>query len=189
MPIRFNLEKYVNDVYIETGFYLGESVLNAKNFGFKELHSIEINEPFAINGINKIKELGLENKIKIHIGTSRKILKDLISKIDSKITFYLDAHDLGYEGTKMFEFESVDNCPVIEELNIIKEHKIKEHTIIIDDIRIFDGTDNNNVPYSWAKETGINSQVIKQKILEINPNYKFKFDNGVINDDVLIAYI
>lgn len=189
MPIKFDLGKYVNNVYIETGFYLGESIFKANSFGFKELHSIEINEHFASNGLKKIKELGLEKKIHVHIGTSRKILKDLISNIDSKITFYLDAHDLDYEGTKKFEFESVDNCPVIEELNIIKEHKIKEHTIIIDDIRIFDGTDNNNVPYSWAKETGINSQVIKQKILEINPNYKFKFDNGVINDDVLIAYI
>jgi hypothetical protein len=116
-------------------------------------------------------------------------LKDLISKIDSKITFYLDAHDLGYEGTKSFQFDSIDNCPVLEELNTIKEHSIKEHTIIIDDIRIFDGTDNKNILYSWAKNTGINSAVIKQKILEINPNYKFKFENGIIQNDVLVTYI
>ena len=189
MPINFDLEKYKNDIYVETGFYMGESILKANQYDFKELHSIEINELFLNRGLEEIKKLKLEKKIHLHLGTSKIILKDLISKINSKITFYLDAHDLGYEGTKSFQFDSIDNCPVLEELNIIKEHSIKEHTIIIDDIRIFDGTDNKNIPYSWAKNTGINSAVIKQKILEINPDYKFKFENGIIQNDVLVAYI
>ena len=32
-------------------------------------------------------------------------------------------------------------------------------------------------------------EIIKEKILEINPNYKFSRLNGIIEDDVLLAYI
>lgn len=189
MPIKFDLKKYKNEIYVETGFYMGESILKANECDFIELHSIEINELFFNRGLEEIKKLKLEKKIHLHLGTSKKVLKDLISKLNSQITFYLDAHDLGYEGTNSFKFDSIDNCPVIEELNIIKEHPIKNHTIIIDDIRVFDGTDNKNIPYSWAKDTGITSEIIKQKILEINSNYKFRFENGIIKNDVLVAYI
>jgi hypothetical protein len=51
MPIKFDLEKYKNDIYVETGFYMGESILKANQYNFKELHSIEINELFFNRGL------------------------------------------------------------------------------------------------------------------------------------------
>lgn len=189
MPINFDLKKYLNEVYLETGFYKGESLTNAINVGFKNIHSIEINEDFYNEGIQKFKKSGLNSTVFLYNGTSRVLLKNILEKIDGKITFFLDAHDLDYKNTNKSLYSEVDNCPIIEEIDIIKNHHIKNHTIIIDDIRVFDGLDNNGIPYSWAKNTNISSQVIKNKILEINSDYKFIFEKGIIDNDVLVAYV
>lgn len=186
MPIKFDLKKYLNEVYIETGFYKGESLNEALNCGFKKLHSIEINNVFYNEGLNVFKKI--EN-VFLYNGTSRLVLPEILKQLDKRATFFLDAHDLDYQGIEKYKFKKIDECPVMEEIDIIKQHFIKNHTIIIDDIRIFDGTDNNGIRYSWAKDFNISSDIIKIKILEINNNYKFKLEKGVVENDVLIAYV
>ena len=42
MPIVFDLEKYLNPVFIETGTYMGSGVHKAIDAGFEEIYSIEI---------------------------------------------------------------------------------------------------------------------------------------------------
>ncbi|HRI35351.1 MAG TPA: hypothetical protein PLD02_16495, partial [Saprospiraceae bacterium] len=70
-------------------------------------------------------------------------------------------------------------CPVLLELEAIKQHSIKTHTILIDDCRFFgtEGFDYITI-----------DQVIKS-LLEINPSYQFKYENGYTADDILVAYI
>ena len=46
---------------------MGESILKANQYDFKELHSIEINELFLNRGLEEIKKLKLEKKIHIFI--------------------------------------------------------------------------------------------------------------------------
>jgi hypothetical protein len=50
-----------------------------------------------------------------------------IKDIDSKITFWLDSH---WSGTPDVGCDLVTICPVLEELEQIKQHSIKTHTII-----------------------------------------------------------
>ena len=57
-----------------------------------------------------------------------KIFKDVISKIDSSATFWLDAH---WDGDVMGEYK----CPLPFELEALLSHPIKEHTLLIDDRR------------------------------------------------------
>jgi L-rhamnose mutarotase len=65
----------------------------------------------------------------------------------------------------------------MEELKQIKDHSIKNHTILIDDRRLF-GT---------ADFLDISEDTIKAAILEINPNYQFSYENGFIENDILVA--
>jgi hypothetical protein len=186
MPIKFDLVKYINNIYVETGYFKGESVETAKNAGFKKIHSIEINKKFYEEGLNR--HANSENVL-LHLGSSIDVLPTLMKTITEKVTFYLDAHDLHYEGMNSLDYEKKHGCPIIDELEIIKNHEIKNHTIIIDDLRVFDGLDNNNKPYSWAENSNISIEKIKRKVLEINSNYKFIQEQGIIENDVLICYI
>jgi len=65
-----------------------------------------------------------------------------------------------------------------QELKIIKNHPIKTHTILIDDLRCWN-----------VKKIGFNTETLKQAILEINPKYKFELEEGHVEKDILAAYI
>ena len=108
------------------------------------------------------------------LGDSGNILYEVIKDIDSPITFWLDGHFSG--GSTALGSEA---CPILKELDQIKKHPIKTHTILIDDLRVF-GTHSFNF---------ITIDQIKEKILEINPNYTFWYENGVIPNDVLVAQV
>jgi hypothetical protein len=75
----------------------------------------------------------------------------------------------------------------MDELTAIKNHHIKNHTIMIDDVRLFaDGVDKQ-IPYKIED--------IKNFIVSINPEYKFTYEEGFtdkergIYNDILVAYV
>jgi hypothetical protein len=69
--------------------------------------------------------------------------------------------------------------PLMRELEAIKEHPIKTHTILIDDIRCANGQSLGNITLD----------MIIQKIWEINPDYRLVFENGYVPKDILVAKI
>lgn len=163
------LKNNLNSVFLETGTNVGQGVLKAIESGFKKIISIEIEPEF--NKIVKEKFLNKSEYSEIifefYLGDSKKILPEIIEKIDDKITFWLDGH----------EFHKI---PLIDELMTIKNHKIKDHTIMIDDVRMFDSPD-------WDK---IGHNNIVKLIMEINQNYKITYhDSPHGKNDILIAKI
>jgi hypothetical protein len=100
-------------------------------------------------------------------------MNDIVKKLDKRTTFWLDAHvDLGVMGVK--------KCPIYDELDMISNSDIKNHTILIDDLRCFGSG-------LWGE--GIELEKIKKMILKINENYNFSCEDGHIPNDVLVAYI
>lgn len=69
--------------------------------------------------------------------------------------------------------------PVLQELEQIKKHPIKNHTILIDDVRLF-GT----IEFDY-----VTLDQIIDKVLEINPNYNISFVPGYVQNDILVAQI
>ena len=65
----------------------------------------------------------------------------------------------------------IHNDPIFEELDIISTHNIKTHIILVDDIR---GMDKNK---------------LIEKILSINKNYDISYEDGYIENDILVAMI
>jgi len=156
-------KKYSNRVFIETGSFDGNGVQQALDEGFKVAYTIEI-VPVLYQGTAE----RFKDNPDVHplLGDSAKLLEVVMKLIDEPVTFWLDAH-VGASST-----------PIMKELEIIKNHPIKNHTILIDDLR------------DWKiKINKVNTQMFKDKILEINPNYKFALEDGWKPNDVLVAYI
>jgi predicted O-methyltransferase YrrM len=169
------LLQFKNDIFIETGTYQGATIEIIKNNNYyKPLHiySIELSDVFYENCKEKFKD---DPNITIIKGNSKYDLYDLIKNIYKPITFWLDSH---WSGVKDVGFDSETICPILYELEQIKNHSIKTHTIMIDDMRLMD-----NLHFPVTKD-----EIIK-KIFEINPNYKIKyFDTLYGKQDVLVAY-
>ena len=104
------------------------------------------------------------------------------------MTFWLDGHyhpagKNRLDNTGNFEWgnskEDDDWTPVFRELQAIAKHPVKNHNILIDDMREFVKPCYGNV----------SKKDLEAAILKINPNYKFKYYDGVVEEDVLAAYI
>ncbi len=165
---------YPNYYFVETGTFDGYGIEQALKAGcFKEIHSIEIFPQFYNQARNKFKKF---RNIFINEGNSKDKLWDIIKNMDKPITFWLDAH--AYPGK-----EGEQNCPLIDELEQIKMHSIKTHTILIDDMSCC-GT----IHFDY-----ITKDDLIEKIKEINPNYKIKYivggNDDEAKDNIMLAYI
>ena len=162
-------QKYMNPIFIETGTYYGDGVQQAIDAGFKVICSIELSPNLYSHCIERFNS----DNVFLSLGDSAKVLPILLKEINEPITFWLDGHYSG-EGTAM----GSQNTPLLSELDIIKNHPIKNHTIMIDDLR------------GWYKDThGFDTLDLMKIITGINPEYVFKLENGFIENDILVAYV
>jgi hypothetical protein len=156
------------EVFIETGTYMGDTVEFLKN-DFKQLFSIELNEDLAAKAT---KRFSSDPKIRIVQGDSATQLAAILSEIDRPVAFWLDGH---YSS----EFQSGDeyivtgkgekDTPVMEELIQISRHPVKNHVILIDDARLFNGNDD----YPTKQQVG---EFVRQKL----PNHSFSIKKDII---------
>lgn len=173
-PQGFRPYRNGNKIFVETGTYLGDGIKKALKAGFNEVYSIELDPQLYRGCVRKFVD---SPNIHLYYGDSRYTLRDMIANITEPVTFWLDGHQCPpyKDGRK--------NCPLIEELDIIKEHPIKTHTILIDDMHCC-GTELFD---------GLTQQDLVDKVLAINPNYTITFqpggDEGEYPHNVLVAQI
>jgi hypothetical protein len=176
MPFINELLNYKNDIFIETGTYQGDTiyeVVNNNKYKPSKIISLELSDVFYNNCKQKFKSYP---NIHLYNANSKYDLYDIIKNINSQITFWLDSHWCGIPDVGC---DTETLCPVLYELEQIKQHHIKTHTIMIDDIRLMD---NQHFPVTLPE--------ILNKIYEINPNYNIKYyDDCMSKNDVLVAYI
>lgn len=165
------LEEYKTDYFVEGGTYKGEGIEIALQCGFNNIFSIELHKELYQEALLKFTFF---EEVKIFNGDTAKILgKILTSYVKSNATIFLDSH---FSGDHTAKGEKIS--PLIEELEQIKGHYIKNHNILIDDIRyIHDGT------------YGIRMDELISKIKEINADYNISFADGYQSNDILIASI
>lgn len=164
--------KYQNNYFIESGSYLGNGIENAVNAGFKHIYSIELSDKYY--NICK-KKFESNSNVTIIKGDSCEVLFDLIKDINEPITFWLDGH-YSCDDTALGKYWT----PLIQELEQIKNHSIKNHIIIIDDMRC------------WLEPNpvhGFYTPDIINKLKEINENYEFIYEDGHKVNDILVAKI
>ena len=172
MPSNVNLfRKYNNNtIFIETGSCNGEGIRNAVFAGFKDIYSIELADTFYQYCKSYFKYM---DNVQLFKGDSVEELPKILSTLNTSVTFWLDAH---YSGGETGFINML--TPLMIELDIIGAHPIKTHTIIIDDLR------------EWKRDypaIGFGTEEIINKLLEINPNYMFFYEDGFVKDDILVA--
>jgi hypothetical protein len=167
-----NFKKHRNQIFVETGSYLGDGIQQALEAGFSEIISIELSDKYYEH---TKKRFEFTPNVEMVKGDSFKVLPKLLTQINKRITFWLDGH-YSCDDTALGEHWS----PLIQELDVIKSHEIKNHTIMIDDMRCWELP---NKVHGFFKED------IYRKLREINPEYKFELLNGHSEDDILVAYI
>ena len=164
--------EFCQKYFVETGTYGGDGLQKALNAGFQEARSIEFDDHLVSGSRNRFANRA---NIKIYHGDSSKDLWNVIKDIDEPITFWLDAHIFPPRA------DGGKNCPLIEELEQIKQHPIKNHIILIDDMHCC-GT---------AAFDFMGKEHFIAKLLEINPNYQIRYvdggDDGEYKDNVMVA--
>lgn len=160
------LRKYKhNDIFICMGIHSCESPANALNIGFRTLHLIDENNILVkhariifprdlTENVNRV-----SRDYHIHHG-GIEVLAAVINSIDVPMTLFLSNHYFGVE-------RLVKNN-ILDELQLIKEHPIKNHVIIIDYI-------NHAGELSFG---GVTLEAIQEALIAINSKYQFMFDQG-----------
>ncbi|OIO19907.1 MAG: hypothetical protein AUJ23_01135 [Candidatus Magasanikbacteria bacterium CG1_02_32_51] len=147
-------------IFVETGTAGGGTVDALKKY-FTKVYSIEIDDRLFNNAKNKFFN---DKNVEILHGDSGVVLTKLMQQINEPALFWLDGHYSG-ENTGRGSLET----PIMSELNAIFEHNIKNHIILIDDARCFDGTND----YPKIEEL---KDFIKQK----NPNFNIEIKNDIL---------
>ncbi len=164
--------KHLNDIFIETGSFMGQGIQQALDAGFKNVISIELSDKYFSLCENRFSG---NTNVKIVKGDSFKVLPEILETVDIQVTFWLDGHH-SCGDTALGEHWA----PLMQELDVIKSHKIKTHTIIIDDMRCWE---HPNPVHGFFKDD------IFVKLHEINKDYKFSFEDGQFENDILVAHI
>lgn len=168
------LEKYQSPYFFETGTADGSAVELALELNFEKIFSIEIDERLYNENLKKFRHEIEIGRVNLFLGDTIEVMTSILENhINKKTTFWLDAHvDSGPMGVK--------KCPLYEEIDFIKKTNIFEHSILIDDIRCFDGG-------CWGEI--ISLEVLETKLKELNPQYILNREDGHVEKDILVAYI
>jgi len=160
------LEKHKNLVFVCTGIRSCIPIARALNANFHEIYGIDADQvlvdhaafvlPVYIN--EKPRQL---RKFRLYCGEPQVELAKVIADIKKPITFLLSSYIPDADGNG-------DKNMVLEELESIKKHCIKRHTIMVENIH-YAGT---------AMFDYVSLSSIMEKILEINPRYIFSFEKG-----------
>lgn len=190
MPISFDLEAIKGEhqctVYLETGMWNPTSDISlrkALKCSFDKVYCVEIREDWVAVA-NQVfdKDINSHRLTIIHDDSTR-LAQYIINNPDfnDRTLFFLDAH---VDNSNIHNYKN--RCPLLEELDAISKLPRKDNIIMVDDMRIV------SQPYPWGETQygNINFlEKIKERILEINPAYQFKYLDGHVPNDVLMAYL
>src|SRR5215831_3348371 len=175
--------RYPNPVFIETGTYECGGIESALKAGFPRVISIELSEKYFAAAAARYAE---HPRVEVLRGDSQLVLPAVLDGLQQQATFWLDAHwsggDMAFGG---------QNSPILEELLAIARHPINTHTILIDDLRLFD---NPRWPYTspdYADNFGVTWKALLDGLQAINPGYEIAIVSGgselVSYPDILTA--
>jgi hypothetical protein len=169
-----SLKKYItkSGILIESGSYLGNGIQRFLDLGFHSIYSVELAYHYFEHCLNRFSDK--KDKVHLYYGDSGDKFKDILASITGQVVFWLDGHYSEGDTAK-----GIENSPILRELETISKHHIKNHTILIDDVRQF-----GKEEFDYVTLTDV-----MKRILDINPSYKFTLEHGYINYDILVAQI
>jgi len=126
-------KKFHCKTLVESGTFLGDMVYAQKR-NFEKIYSVELSPELWQKAARRFKSA---KNIEIIYGDSGKVMSDIAPFLKEKTLFWLDGHYSGGITAK-----GKKECPVYEELESILQNNRLNHLILIDDARLFDGTND-----------------------------------------------
>ncbi len=176
------LQRYKKNVLVNTGIGSSRNFVEALLAGFSKVHLIEERVLLVEHaGLVLPREIAYHKprnfkEYKVYHADSRCELSGIIDQISEPITFVLSSYVPEYR-----EYDKENG--ILLELEQIKAHPLNVHTILIDYIH-HAGT------YRFGNVT---LESIKEKIFEINPQYRFRLETGghlgKEQNAILVAYL
>lgn len=167
-------------VFVETGCQEGWTLLVAKEFGFSEIHSIELDDELYLFSKNRFIT---DNTIHIHHGDSGDVLKYIMPTLVEPATIWLDAHTSNPDNGRFLPGGIYGGSPLLVELAAVMLSPCKDHVIMIDDVRLFGSSD-------WDF---LDKEKVIEMIYQINTNYTISYidgeDNGDFPGDIMVASV
>ena len=115
-------QKYKKKFFIETGTHKGGSVVKALDVGYEKIMSVE---PFDEDYNFCVERFKNNPEVRLFHGYSEDLFAKMMQEVDEPATIFLDAHkNSWFEGGTL---------PLSAEIEVLKNHPIKTHTIIVDD--------------------------------------------------------
>jgi len=167
-----NFRRFPNKYFIETGSLIGDGINQALEAGFQNVISIELSDHYFKVSSDRFSG---DSRVKVVKGDSYKILPEILKEIDGPATFWLDGHH-SCGDTALGDYWA----PLMQELIAIKNHDIKNHTLLIDDMRCWE--EPNEVHGFWKED-------IFNIVKEINPDYQLSYLDGCCENDILVASV
>jgi hypothetical protein len=123
-------EKFKLKIFVETGTYLGGTVDFLKD-QFEKIVTVELDKNLYSKAVEKFRNY---SHITLLQGDSGVLMESIVENYHEPVLFFLDGHYSGGVTAK----GNVDT-PIMQELKVILNHKVKNHVILIDDARCFIG--------------------------------------------------
>ena len=150
------------EAFIETGTYRGDMLARvAKKSSIRQILSIELDEALALEAQFRFRT---NSRIEILIGNSGEVLRSACVELPQPALFWLDGHFSG--GVTAL---GDTTTPIFAELQAIHSCKRKKDLILVDDIRLFDGTDG----YPTLEE-------LIEVIHKLNPDWQCKVQGDIL---------
>jgi hypothetical protein len=118
--------------FVETGTYRGDTIA-AVSRDVDRVISIELDERLASAAIRRFRD---RSNISILTGDSGEVLPRVVEELHEPALFWLDGHFSG--GVTAL---GAHVTPIEQELDAILDASRPPHLVLVDDIRLFDGTD------------------------------------------------
>ncbi len=157
-------KRYALRTLIETGTYLGDMVYALKD-NFQIIYSIELSETLSQKATARFEKFPHVNILQ---GDSGEVLPKLLSGLQAPCLFWLDGHfsdGVTAKGTL--------DTPIVQEVIAILQHSCKTHVILVDDARMFNGSNDYPTMEEFKfligkHRRGLNVQV-EHDIIRITP--------------------
>ena len=154
--------------FVETGTFRGGTATWAARH-FQNVTTIEGSES-VYRDVQPI--VAKYSNIESLLGDTREVLPNVISRLDADAIFWLDSHWCGVDS-----FGSSDQCPLLEELDALRQFAHRAYTLI-DDARLF----LSPPPLPNEREQWPPIDEVVQALKRIDPH-----SYVVVFDDVILA--
>jgi hypothetical protein len=179
----FKEHKGNHNIFVETGSCKGDGIDLAMQADYRRIFSMDIDganvahcqERFGLIPDDENKQPARNGHISVTCADSAIGLLKMMKYVNEPALIWLDAH------SQLFDDEPVTEnpFPLLKELEQLRKHPIRSHTILIDDILILTHPD----------VTGWNKETIENALLMINPAYKLTYLPNPVVNNILMAHV